>query len=271
MTTTKNWPYPRFIAHRGGGKLAPENTLAAFRVGASFGYRMFECDIKLSSDNVPFVLHDDTLDRTTNVKEKMSEEATEGTSYVAGLLDWNTISSFDAGSWYSRVYAGESVPTMEAVSQFCIQNHYALNIELKPTEMEGESKNVADAVARRTGEIVTKRAQVLWKDSSLLPLMSSFKPESLVGAKAVAPELPRGLLLDEMWDGWLECAITLDCAIVTCHYKLWNAASVAKVKAAGMRCGSYTVNDSADAKRLFELGIDCIYTDRLDLFSPASS
>lgn len=258
MTTTKNWPYPRFIAHRGGGKLAPENTLAAFRVGAGFGYRMFECDIKLSRDNVPFVLHDDTLDRTSTGKG------------VAGLLDWNTISSFDAGRWFSRVYAGESVPTMEAVSQFCIQNHFALNIELKPTEMEGEPKTVGDAMARRTGEIVTKRAQILWKDSSLKPLMSSFKPESLIGAKVVAPELPRGLLLDELWDGWLECAITLDCAIVTCNYQLWNAASVAKVKAAGMRCGSYTVNDSADAKRLFDLGIDCIYTDRLDLFSPAS-
>jgi glycerophosphoryl diester phosphodiesterase len=262
MSQSTNWPkdwnYPKFIAHRGGGKLAPENTLAAFRVGASFGYRMFECDIKLSSDNVPFVLHDDTLDRTSTGKG------------VAGLLDWNTISSFDAGSWFSRVYAGESVPTMEAVSQFCIQNHYALNIELKPTEMEGEPKATADAMARRTGEVITKRAQVLWKDSNLKPLMSSFKPESLVGAKAVAPELPRGLLLDELWDGWFECAIKLDCAIVTCDHILWNTDSVAKVKAAGMRCGSYTVNDAAEAKRLFDLGMDCIYTDRLDLFVPAS-
>ena len=58
------WPYPRWIAHRGGGTLAPENTLAAFRLGASHGYRMFECDVKLSSDGVPFLLHDDTLERT---------------------------------------------------------------------------------------------------------------------------------------------------------------------------------------------------------------
>lgn len=238
--------------------MAPESTLAAFRVGASFGYRMFECDIKLSKDNVPFVLHDDTLDRTSTGRG------------VAGLLHWNTISSFDAGSWYSRVYAGESVPTMDAVSQFCIQNHYALNIELKPTEMEGEPKATADAMARRTGEVVTKRAQVLWADSNLKPLMSSFKPESLAGSQAVAPELPRGLLLDELWDGWLECAIKLDCAIVTCDYKLWNEKTVGLVKAQGMRLGSYTVNDAVQAKRLFDLGIDCIYTDRLDLFSPAA-
>ena len=52
------WPYPRWIAHRGAGKLAPENTLAAFRMGAQYGYRMFECDAKLSSDGVPFLMHD---------------------------------------------------------------------------------------------------------------------------------------------------------------------------------------------------------------------
>ena len=61
-----SWPYPRWIAHRGAGKLAPENTLAAFKLGASLGYRMFECDVKLSADGVPFLLHDATLDRTTN-------------------------------------------------------------------------------------------------------------------------------------------------------------------------------------------------------------
>jgi len=60
------WPYPRWIAHRGAGRLAPENTLAAFARGAGHGYRMFECDVKLAADGTPFLLHDDTLDRTTS-------------------------------------------------------------------------------------------------------------------------------------------------------------------------------------------------------------
>jgi glycerophosphoryl diester phosphodiesterase len=59
------WPYPYWIAHRGAGRLAPENTLAAFRIGAGHGYRAFECDVKLSADGVPFLLHDARLDRTT--------------------------------------------------------------------------------------------------------------------------------------------------------------------------------------------------------------
>ncbi|HQC99297.1 MAG TPA: glycerophosphodiester phosphodiesterase family protein, partial [Aquabacterium sp.] len=60
------WPYPFWIAHRGAGRLAPENTLAAFRLGARHGYRMFECDAKLSADGVVFLLHDSTLERTTS-------------------------------------------------------------------------------------------------------------------------------------------------------------------------------------------------------------
>ena len=60
------WPYPRFAAHRGAGKRAPENTLAALKLGHSFGYRMAEFDVKLSADGVAFLLHDSTLQRTTN-------------------------------------------------------------------------------------------------------------------------------------------------------------------------------------------------------------
>jgi glycerophosphoryl diester phosphodiesterase len=71
-----HWPYPTWVAHRGAGKLAPENTLAAFRLGAFHGYRMFECDVKLSADGTPFLLHDDTLERTT-----------DGVG-TAGVLDW---------------------------------------------------------------------------------------------------------------------------------------------------------------------------------------
>ena len=66
LGATAPWPYPFWIAHRGAGKLAPENTLAAFRLGAQHGYRMFECDAKLSADGVPFLMHDATLERTTS-------------------------------------------------------------------------------------------------------------------------------------------------------------------------------------------------------------
>lgn len=246
---SKNWPYPKYIAHRGAGKIAPENTLVAFRVGASFGYRMFECDVKLSSDGVPFLLHDDTLQRTTNGRG------------VAGDMPWEALSRLDCGAWHSRAYAGETLPNFDAIAAYCLANHLMLNIELKPTEGGA-------AIERLTGEVVAARAEALWADTAIKPLLSSFKPESLAGAKIVAPKLPRGLLLDELWCDWLETAIDLQCVTVICNHKLWNTETVAAVKAQGMRCLSYTVNDDKEAKRLFDLGTDGIITNRIDLFAP---
>ena len=77
------WPYPRLAAHRGAGKLAPENTLAALRLGHAHGYRMAEIDVKLSADGVAFLLHDDTLDRTSNGRGR------------ADALTWRELAQLD--------------------------------------------------------------------------------------------------------------------------------------------------------------------------------
>lgn len=247
------WPYPRWVAHRGAGKLAPENTLAAFRLGASHGYRMFECDVKLSADGVPFLMHDATLNRTTNG---------DGTG---GDHLWSALTQCDAGSWHSRAYAGEPLPSFENIAQFCLRNSYFLNIEIKATP----------AAEERTGEVVAQHAARLWQaqqarqDSPLTPpLLTSFDPASLAGARNGAPDLPRGLLLDTLWEGWLATAHSLGCVAIVCNHTLWDATTVAEVKGKGMRCLSYTVNDEAAAQRLVDLGTDGIITDRVDLFSP---
>jgi glycerophosphoryl diester phosphodiesterase len=243
----KAWPYPRWIAHRGAGKLAPENTLAAFRLGASHGFRMFECDAKLSADGIPFLLHDSTLERTSNGHG------------VAGDLPWSALARLDAGSWHSRRYAGEPMASLEAAIRFCLFNRCALNIEIKPTP----------GLERPTGEIVARQAAALWTDGSLPPpLLTSFAPESLRCAQETGAGLPRGLLLDRLQPGWLDTARQLGCVAVVCHYALWDAAVVAQVHAEGMRALSFTVNDEWAAQHLVALGTDGIITDRVDLFSP---
>jgi len=249
----KDWPYPRWVAHRGAGKLAPENTLAAFRLGASHGYRMFECDVKLSADGVPFLMHDATLERTTNGKG------------VGGDQHWSLLSQLDAGSWHSRAYAGEPLPTFENIARYCLDNGYFLNIEIKPTP----------GVENKTGEVVAQHAARLWQGAGqptpcALPFLTSFRPEALEGAKATAPHLPRGLLLDTLWSGWLEMALSLECVALVCNHALWDASTVAQAKNAGLRTLSYTVNDEWAAERLIALGTDGIITDRVDLFSPAA-
>jgi glycerophosphoryl diester phosphodiesterase len=255
--TAPHWPYPQRIAHRGAGKLAPENTMAAFRLGAHYGYRMFECDVKLSFDGVPFFLHDDTLQRTTNARSLWPR----GSSAVAGEHPWAALALLDAGSWHSRAFAGEPIPTLDNVAAFCLRNGYFLNLEIKPTP----------GTERYTGEVVAQHVARLWKEAAVPPLLTSFAVEALHGARDAQPELPRGLLLERLSTGWLETALTLACQAVVCHYSLWDHSSVTLAKNAGFRCLSYTVNDEWAAQYLADLGTDGFITDRVDLFSPAGA
>ena len=191
MTLTA-WPYPLWIAHRGAGKLAPENTLAAFRLGAQHGYTAFECDVKLSADDVPFLLHDAALARTTRV---------DG---IAGERLWAELSLLDAGGWHSRRYAGEPLATLAALAHYMRRNRFALNIEIKPTPGQ----------ETQTGERVAEAAALLWQGHSPAPLLSSFQPAALEAARRAAPALPRALLLDEAHPGWLDGAQGLGCVAV---------------------------------------------------------
>ncbi len=247
--TAASWPYPAWVAHRGAGKLAPENTLAAFRLGASYGYRMFECDVKLSADGVPFLLHDATLERTSNGQG------------VAGDQPWAELSRLDAGGWHSRAYAGEPLATLDNVARFCLANGWLLNIEIKPTP----------GVERLTGEVVAREAARLWRGAALPPLLTSFQRESLDAARAAEPALPRGLLLDRLEPGWDDGAQALGCAAIVCNHLLWTEDTVARARGLGCRTLSYTVNDQPAAQRLQALATDAIITDRVDLFPPHHS
>lgn len=241
------WPYPLWIAHRGGGLLAPENTLAAFRFGAACGFRAYECDAKLSADGVPFLLHDDTLERTTSGRG------------VAGDRPWSELSRLDAGGWHSRRYAGEPPPTLAAVAAFVRANGHLLNIEIKPTT----------GTELETGRAVAAAAAALWADASVPPLISSFQPMALFGARETAPSLPRALLLDTLWPDCLSVAVSLGCVAVVANHLLMDEALIATLRELGLRALCYTVDDPADVARLRALGIDGLITDAVDRHAPA--
>lgn len=240
-----NWPYPRIVAHRGGGKLAPENTLAAIDVGARFGHAMIEFDAKLSRDGQIFLLHDDTLERTSN-----------GWG-VAGRLTWDELLKVDAGGWYSGEFKGEKLPLLSEVAQRCRQHAMMANIEIKPT-------TGADA---ETGGVVALAARALWQGMTA-PLLSSFSIDALAAAQQSAPELPRGLLLDAWRDDWRALASRLGCVSLHLNHRLLDEARVAQIKSAGLRILVYTVNDPQRAALLLSWGVDCICTDRIDLIGP---
>jgi glycerophosphoryl diester phosphodiesterase len=240
------WPYPAWIAHRGAGKLAPENTLAAFRLGAQHGYRAFECDVKLSRDGVPFLLHDDTLERTTNGHGD------------AAARTWAELSTLDAGSWHSRAFAGEPLASFAAIAAYCLRNHHCLNIEIKPSPGR----------ERETGEGVAREAGGLWAGAPVPPLLSSFKPDALEGAMVTTPIVPRALLLDTLWAGWFERAQALQCVAVVANHRLFDRGMVERLHGAGLRALAYTVNDETVAEALLAMGLDGLITDAVDRFAP---
>lgn len=240
------WPYPPLCAHRGAGKLAPENTLASLRLGASHGYRMAEIDVKLSGDGVAFLLHDATLQRTTNGRGR------------ADALAWRELALLDAGSWHSPAYAGEPLPSLAAVAAFCRAQGVALNIEIKPTPGR----------ERETGAAVALDAQALWSGAKVAPLLSSFSETSLDAAREAAPELPRACLADRLPKDWEERVETVGCIAVDLDHTLLTKARVDAFHAAGLRVATWTVNDSDRARKLLQWGVDTVITDAVDVISP---
>ncbi|MDF0604548.1 glycerophosphodiester phosphodiesterase [Neisseriaceae bacterium TC5R-5] len=243
------WPYPKLIAHRGGGLLAPENTLAGFRQAVQHGYHAAECDVKLSADNICILLHDDNVERTSNGHGS------------ACHLSMAAISELDAGSWHSAFYAGEQIPTLAAVADYCLNHKLLLNIEIKPSPGRSE----------QTGRLIASEAQRLWQHSPILPLLSSFDYAALQASREVAAMLPRAYLSEKIPSNWLQLLSELGCQALHCDHRFLTQIQAQSIKAAGYQLLCYTVNDPADAERLWDWGVDSICTDRIDLLQTADT
>lgn len=244
-----NWPYPKLIAHRGAGRHAPENTLSSIRLGASHGYTMMEYDVKLSKDGMAILLHDDTVDRTSNG------------SGSAGVKTFNELALLDAGSWHSNKYAGEAIPTLQAIAAYTLANGIRSNIEIKPcTGTEAE-----------TGRQVAQLASRLWAGADVPPLLSSFSELALEAAMHAAPELPRALLLDgEVPTDWLSRAQRLQCVGLNLDHKYTTLPLVQAVREAGYTLAIWTVNDPARAQELLDWGCNAIVTDEVINITPSA-
>ena len=240
------WPHPRWIAHRGAGTLAPENTWAAFDLGAHWGFRMFECDIRLSADGVWFLMHDDTLERTTNGHG------------LAQQQPWADLCDLDAGAWHSPQHAGQRLPTLDALLVVAQQRGWCLNLELKPPE--------DPTTARRWGVELG-----LWLNQhphGLDHWVTSFSTDALAGLQAAAPHVRRGHLFEAWSPGVLSITQALGCEALVLDHTAWEAQHAQAARDAGLWTLAYTVNEPAHAERLWAMGLDALITDRVDLFHP---
>lgn len=240
------WRYPRLIAHRGGGVLAPENTLAALRMAATRGYRAVEFDVMLSADGTPMLIHDETLERTSS-----------GRGAVAETSD-ATLVTLDAGSWFGGSFAGEPLPRFLDAGRLCVSTGLWANVEIKPSP----------GADYATGRAAARLAAELWADAALPPLLSSFSTVALEAARETAPHLPRGLLYDAPPENCLSEVRRLGCVSLHCNCRYFTADLLAQAQAHGVPVALYTVNDIHEARRWLAEGVAAIITDRIDLIAP---
>lgn len=258
MSTTTGWPYARVIAHRGGGTLAPENTLAAIRVGIEHGFRAVEFDAMLPRDDTPVLMHDPTLDRTAGIAGAVTDRRAD------------ELAQLDVGRWHSARYAGEPVPTLARTLAFCRAEGVWPNVEIKPApgREAATGRVVAATVAAAYADRVRPGGDRRPGVAADVPLLSSFAIESLRSARAAAPDLPRGWLVDRVPDDWQRTLDDLACVAVHTNHRYLTADAARRIKDADAWLFCYTVNEPARARELLDWGVDAFCTDRIDLIGP---
>lgn len=246
------WPYPKIVAHRGGGTLAPENTVAGLRAGLAYGFHAVEFDVMLSRDGIGMVMHDPDFGRTV-----------AGQGSVPGT-DAIELAGMDAGSWFGEQFRDEPVPFFTQFIDYCKQQRIWMNVEIKPADgFEAETGAWVAQVARDSFQ-----AEIAAGDPAAIPLLSSFSFEALAAARDAAPELPRGYLLDKVPADWRQQAEELGAVAIHTNQKHLTPELAAQIKAAGYGLFCYTVNDPVRGREILSWGVDGFCTDRIDLIGP---
>lgn len=258
MSHHQPWPFARVLAHRGGGTLAPENTLAGIDEGLRHGYHAIEFDAMLAADAVPILIHDPTLERTTS-----------GTGAVTSFNAADLV-QLDAGAWKGARFAGTRLPSLVDAIAHCRRHNVWINIEIKPAPAHDSATGaqVARVTAQAYADLVRPRGDQAGRIEPRAPLLSSFSREALAAARAAVPDLPRGLLVGPVPADWEEQLESLDCVALHCSHKHLTRALARTLKDAGYWLFCYTVNDTQRARELFDWGVDAFCTDRIDLIPP---
>lgn len=229
---------PLIIAHRGDSLTAPENTLPAFQAAVDVGSDLVELDYVHSSDGVPFVIHDDTLDRTTDAKQIFGGEKITLQSKSVKELE-----RLDAGAWFDPKFTGTKLPTLEAALD-TIQKGSMTLIERK----EGEPKTLID----------------LLRKNDLLEsvVVQSFDWEFLAECHALAPELVLGALgAKELSTSKLDEIKKSGAKIVGWHYLYLSRQRIGMIHDAGLKSWAWTVDEPRWATRLVKWGLDGVITN----------
>jgi glycerophosphoryl diester phosphodiesterase len=236
---------PRVIAHRGFSGVAPENSLAAIRKAIDLGADMVEIDVLLSRDGHVVVIHDETVDRTTDGRGKVAS------------LDLEELRRLDAGSWFSKAFAGEKIPTLAEVLDL-VRGRILLNVEIKTEAVTPEAEGgISDKVLRLIAE----------REMGEQVILSSFDPEALRQARRLDSAIRTASLYDKDLHRGMG-PVEVMAAVGSNGFNLSARQLSDEVLRAchGQRrpVAVYTVDDKKKMERLIAAGVDAIFTNRPD-------
>jgi glycerophosphoryl diester phosphodiesterase len=234
---------PQIFAHRGARRAAPENTLPAFSAALDMGAAGIELDVHLSADGQLVVIHDFSVDKTTDGHGLVTQMSTA------------ELRRLDAGSHFSPAFAGTRIPTLEEVLDL-VGSRCRINIEIK--SMDIYARDASEAVAA----IIRQRS--LYEQV----IVSSFNPISLIKLRHLDPAIALGVLYDGEMPAffrrvWAGPPILPEAQHP--HHRLIDAAYMAWAQGIGVQVNTWTVNEPEEARRLAALGVTTLITDAPDV------
>ncbi|HSW94308.1 MAG TPA: glycerophosphoryl diester phosphodiesterase [Gammaproteobacteria bacterium] len=227
------------IAHRGASALAPENTLAAFRKAHAIGAKWVEFDVMLAACGEAVVMHDETLDRTTNGSGRVID------------YPYSILKTFDAGSWFDPVFSSEKIPTLAEVLMLLCELNLGANIEIKPAE------GIEEDTVKKVLSVLDQH----WCGNNQPLLISSFSRTVLETVRQYSATHHLGFLMHDWEPDWQTFCDALNCVAVDISHPVLSAERVREVKATHRLLLSYTVDDPVIARRLFDWGVDAVFSN----------
>jgi len=233
-----NFDLPKIIAHRGLSSQAPENTAVAIEMAAKNGATWIEVDVNVSADGIPYLHHDDKINRCTN-----------GNGYLIKTQSAD-LDKLDSGSWFSDKFKGETVLRFDAMMDLVKKHNLGVNVEIKPTV----------GWELPTTDIICDYIKRLWPAECPL-IISSFSKLALLRARKNLPEHNLGLLVVAIPEDWSMIMDELQCQTFHCAWEFLDRSNVEAIHEKGYPILSYTVDDRGVAESLLEMGVDSLFSN----------
>lgn len=233
---------PPVIAHRGASGYAPENTMLSFTRAVQLGVKWVEFDVMLAACGTPIIIHDETLDRTTD------------TSGAVGDWPYACLQKLDAGAWFNPAFSCERIPSLAQLAEFLVDTGLKANVEIKP--LPGQDEITVKTALQVIANYIPLNSEQL--------LFSSFSLPALRFIRQYAPTCQLGLLMHEWHPEWRRAADALNCVSVHVNQEVLSKERAQEIKASNKLLLSYTVNEVALAEKLFAFGVDAVFSDYPD-------